>query len=101
MSGLSRRQMEITNTLGLHLRAASQFVQLSRQFRAEVRVFCNGRAADGGSILELMTLAAGCGASLELEVNGPEAEEAIAALFELIECRFHEDEEGRDERPGS
>ena len=48
-----------------------------------------------------MTLAAGCGASLELEVNGPEAEEATAALIALIESRFHEDEEGRDERPGS
>ena len=80
MSGLSRRQMEITNALGLHLRAASQFVQLSRQFHAEVRVFCNGRAADGRSILDLMMLAAECGASLELEVNGPEAEEATAAL---------------------
>ena len=101
MSGLSRRQMEITNALGLHLRAASQFVQLSRQFHAEVRVFCNGRAADGRSILDLITLAAEFGASLELEVNGPEAEEATAALCALINAWFHEDEDGWDERPGS
>ena len=37
MPGLSRRRMEITNAFGLHLRAASRSVQLSRQFRAEVR----------------------------------------------------------------
>jgi phosphocarrier protein len=98
---LSRRRMEITNTLGFHLRAASQFVQLSRQFHAEVRVSCNGRAADGRSILDLMMLAAECGAPLELEVSGPEAAEATAALCALIEARFHEDEDGRDERPGS
>jgi phosphocarrier protein HPr len=101
MAGLSRRQIEISNALGLHLRAASQFVQLSRQFHAEVRVFYNGRVADGRSILDLMMLAAECGAPLELEVNGPEAEEATAALCALIDARFHEDEDGWDERPGS
>jgi phosphocarrier protein len=86
--------MEITNRLGLHLRAASQFVELARQFQAEIRLSCNGRAADGRSILDLMMLAAEYGTPLELEVNGPEAAEATAALCALIEARFREDEEG-------
>ena len=95
-----RRRMEITNGLGLHLRAASQFAQVSRNFQAEVWLSCNGRAADGRSILDLMTLAAECGTPLELEVSGPEAAEATAALCALIEGRFNEDEEGRGKRPG-
>jgi phosphocarrier protein HPr len=90
-----RRRMEITNGLGLHLRAASQFAQLSQRFQAEVRLSCNGRAADGRSILDLMMLAAECGTPLELEVSGPEAAEATSALCALIEDRFHEDEEGQ------
>jgi phosphocarrier protein len=40
--------------------------------------------------LDLTTLAAECGARLELEPNGPDAEEAIAALCALVEARFHE-----------
>ncbi len=96
-----RRRIKITNRLGLHLRAASQFAQLSRRFQAEVGLSGNGRAADGRSILDLMMLAAECGTPLDLEVSGPEAPEATAALCALIEDRFHEDEEGRGERPGS
>ena len=80
MQELIRRQVEITNALGFHLRAAGRFVQLSQQFQVKVRVSCDGRAADGRSILDLITLAAGRGARLELEVIGPDAEEAAAAL---------------------
>jgi phosphocarrier protein len=96
----SRRQMEMTNALGLHLRAAAQFVQLSQQFQAKVRVSCNGRAADGCSILSLVMLSAECGARLELEAIGPDAEAATAALCTLIAEGFHEDGDGRDESPG-
>ena len=63
----------------------------------EVRVSCNGRAADGRSILDLMTLAAESGAQLELEAIGPDAEAATAALCSLIEDRFHEGGDGPDE----
>ena len=96
-----RRQVAITNDLGLHLRAADQFVRLSRQFQVEVQVFCNGHAANGRSILDLLSLAAGCGARLELEVTGPDAEDAAVALCELIESRFHEAEHVRDKLPNA
>jgi phosphocarrier protein HPr len=96
MPDLSRCQVEISNALGLHLRAASLFVQLSQQFRVEVRVTYNGRAANGRSILDLLTLVAECGARLELEAIGPDAEEATAALCTLIEARFHQGEDGAE-----
>ena len=80
MPELSRRKVEITNALGLHLRAATRFVEVSQQFQVKVRVSCDGRAADGHSILDLITLAAECGARLELEATGPDAEAAAAAL---------------------
>jgi phosphocarrier protein HPr len=101
MPDLSRRQVEITNALGLHMRAASLFVQLSQQFRVEVRVSCNGRAANGRSIMDLLTLVAEHGARLELEAIGPDAEEATAALCSLIEARFYEGGDGRTMRPDS
>ena len=87
-----RCQSVIVNTLGLHLRAANQFVRLARQFQAEVRVSLEDKVANGKSILDLTTLAAGWGTRLELEANGPDAEAALAALVGLIEARFHEEE---------
>jgi phosphotransferase system HPr (HPr) family protein len=97
MPDLSLRRVKITNGFGLHLRAAGLFVRLAQQFRSEVRVYCDGRVANGKSILDLMTLAAGCGALLEIEVSGPDAEEATIQLRALIEEGLHEDEYGRDE----
>jgi phosphocarrier protein HPr len=72
----ARRHVDITNALGLHLRAAGTFVKLAQQFRAEVCVICDGRRASGKSILDLATLAAECGCRLELETDGPDAEAA-------------------------
>ena len=46
MSELSRRQVEITNAFGFHLRAASRFLQLSQQSQVKIRVSCGGRSAE-------------------------------------------------------
>lgn len=91
-------RVKIGNGCGLHLRAASRMVQLTQRFQSEVRVVCDGRAANGKSILDLIALGAGCGSRLEIETCGPDAEEAAAALRALIEDGFHEDEDGRDDR---
>ena len=89
-----RRQVEILNSLGLHMRPADKFVKLALQFQSEIRVTHNGNEFNGKSILDLTSVAAECGTRLELEARGPDAAEAIAALAELVAARFHEDDEG-------
>jgi phosphocarrier protein HPr len=91
---IARRRVEILNVLGLHLRPADKFVRLALQFRSEIRVFHNGQEINGRSILDLTTLAAEQGAQLDLEARGPDAEEAVVALAELVAARFYEDDEG-------
>jgi phosphocarrier protein HPr len=88
---MTSRQVDLTNTLGLHLRAAAKFVSLAQQFRADVSVICDGRKVSGKSILDLATLAAACGSRLELETDGPDAEAALDALTDLIGRRFDEE----------
>ena len=51
-----------------------------------------GPAKDEKSILDLLTLAAGCGSQLDLEAIGRDADEALTALSGLIEAQFHQDE---------
>ncbi len=80
MPGSNQLRVKISNGLGLHLRAASRLVQLVKQFQSEVRVCCDGRSANGKSILDLITLGADRGARLEIEISGPDAEEATGAL---------------------
>jgi phosphocarrier protein HPr len=90
-----RRDVEILNDLGLHMRPADQFVKLALRFQSEIRVLHNGNEFNGKSILDLTSVAAERGTRLELEARGPDAAEAIAALAELVAARFYEDNEGR------
>jgi phosphotransferase system HPr (HPr) family protein len=99
MPGILRQQLEIRNELGLHLRAASRLVQLTRLYQSDVRVFWNGQVADGKSILDLIALGASYRAMLELELDGPDAEEAAVALQDLIANGFHDDGNGCDHAP--
>ena len=96
MTHVARRQVEITNALGLHLRPADKFVRLAHQFESEVRVYYNGNEFNGKSILDLTTLAAECGTRLDVEARGPDAEAAVAALADLVSARFYETDDGQD-----
>ena len=87
---VARRRVGIANVLGLHMRAAHQFVRVAAQYQSEVGVRCNGIVANGKSILDLLTLAAECGTMLALEARGCDAEDAVAALASLISAQSHE-----------
>jgi phosphotransferase system HPr (HPr) family protein len=91
-SPVVRREAEIINTLGLHLRAAAKFVHLSKGFQASVTVIHDGREVSGKSIIELATLAAECGYRVVLNAEGPDAEAAVDALTALIMRRFDEEQ---------
>jgi phosphotransferase system HPr (HPr) family protein len=94
-SPVARRQVEITNSNGLHLRPADKFVKLANQFQSDVNIHYKGQTFNGKSILEVATLAAECGTWLELEARGADAEAAASALAELVLARFHEAEEDK------
>jgi phosphocarrier protein HPr len=81
----------ICNRKGLHARASAKFVKCAEGFDATVRVTREGQTVGGTSIMGLMMLAAGPGAVITLEAEGPEAPEAIEALVALVEDGFGEE----------
>lgn len=85
-----KEQVEIVNQLGLHARASAKLTQLAAQFNCEVWLGRNGRRVNGKSIMGVMMLAAGIGSKVELEVNGADEAEALAALKALIADKFGE-----------
>ena len=86
-----RRTVDICNERGLHARASAKFVKLAGGFDAEVTVSRDGQTVDARSIMGLMMLAAGVGSQVEIEADGPQAQEALDALTALIENRFEEE----------
>ena len=84
------RQVELTNHRGLHARACAKVVQVASQFRCNVCLVWNGRRASARSMLAVMLLAAGVGATIRLETQGSDEAEAMVAMVELIAGRFGE-----------
>lgn len=84
------QRVEIVNPLGLHARPAAEFVKLASRFQSEVQVEKDGMVVNGKSIMGVMTLAAECGSSIRIEVQGADAEAALTALVDLVSRGFDE-----------
>lgn len=85
------KQLNILNKLGIHARPAAQFVRVASRFDSDVTVEKDDESVDGKSIMGIMMLAVGWGATITVKVDGPDEEACIAALEELIAGKFGED----------
>jgi phosphocarrier protein len=85
-------ELTIVNKLGLHARASAKLTQVANGFKCDVWLSRNGRRVNAKSIMGVMMLAAGKGASIMVEAEGADADAALAALRELIAGRFGEGE---------
>ena len=84
--------LTLRNRLGLHARAAAKFVHAAASFESKISITKDGDEVDGKSILGLLLLAAGKGTELLVRVDGPDEEQALAALRDLVNRRFDEAE---------
>ena len=89
-SGVVERSVTISNSLGLHARPAAQFVRLASSFGSHIELEKDGMSVNAKSIMGVMMLAAECGSSLRIRANGPDAEQAVQALAELVSDGFGE-----------
>ena len=67
-------------------------MKLAAGFDAEVTVSKDGQTVDARSIMGLMMLAAAPGCCIEIAAEGDQADEALAALTDLVQRRFDEEE---------
>lgn len=84
-------EVTIQNKLGLHARAAAQFVTLTNRYDAEVTVEKNGRQVNGKSIMGVMMLAASQGSTLTISAEGVDADELLAEVQRLVDKKFGEE----------
>lgn len=88
----TERVIKIINKRGLHARASAKFVKCVEGFDAEIRVSKDGHVVGGTSIMGLMMLAASPGCSIHVSASGPQSEEALTAIQNLVEDRFGEED---------
>lgn len=89
---MKTERVTLCNRLGLHARAASRLVSTAAEFQSNVNVVRDGRRVNAKSIMGVLMLAAPVGTELQIECEGPDEEEALAALVALVNDRFGEGE---------
>ncbi len=84
-------EVQVSNSLGLHARAAARFVHLANSFKSRLTVAREGTRVDGKSMLGLLTLAAARGTRLRLSAEGEDEAAALEQLAGLVRARFGEE----------
>jgi phosphocarrier protein len=84
------KEITITNRAGLHTRPAAALVKTAVRYKSEFFIRKDEFEINGKSIIGVMTLAAEQGSKLKLRFDGPDEEEAAAAIIELFERGFDE-----------
>ncbi|WP_018692461.1 HPr family phosphocarrier protein [Algicola sagamiensis] len=92
MTHIICRQVIIKNKLGLHARAATKLVQLNQEFTSHVILKQGEKTASADSVLGLLLLESAKGKTIDIEIEGEDAEDAAEAFVALFERRFDEEE---------
>jgi phosphocarrier protein len=87
---MMERTVEIVNKNGLHARPAAEIVKLSSRFQCEITMVRDDLEVNGKSIMGVMMLAAEFGSTLLVRADGPDAEQAVNAIADLVAAKFGE-----------
>jgi phosphocarrier protein len=84
------RSAELMNQRGLHARASAAFAREAAKYNAKITVHYDGMAASAASIMDLLMLGARVGQTVQIDAEGPQAQEALDAVCDLIARKFDE-----------
>jgi len=92
--GVKKVSVEVTiiNKLGLHARAAALLREYAQRFKSDIFVKRNDIEINAKSLLGLIAMGASRGAVIRITATGPDADEAIETLKNLVENKFNEKE---------
>jgi phosphocarrier protein len=84
------RSVQIVNKNGLHARPAAEVVKTAAKFKSEITIVRDDLEVNGKSIMGVMMLAAEFGSTLTIRAHGPDAQQAVDAIADLIAQKFGE-----------
>jgi len=80
--------LKITHPVGLHARPATLFVKTAAQFKSKIKVQHEDMKGNAKSIIHVLSMGAVRGSTIKLSAEGEDAQDALAALKELVESDF-------------
>ena len=84
------REVKIINSIGLHARPATFFIQKAQSYKSSIWVEKDDRRINAKSLLGILALGISKGMSINLIADGPDETEALDGLAELINTGFAE-----------
>lgn len=88
---MTQKEVTVKNRAGIHARPAALLVQKANEFDCEIFMEKDGNQINAKSIMGIITLGAAYKTKLLVQANGPDEEEAVAAISHLFETRFEEE----------
>ena len=86
------KNVALTNQVGLHARPATFFIQKANEFKCGIWIEKDERKINAKSLLGVLSLGIVKGGEMNIITEGEDEEAAMAALLELVESNFGEDE---------
>ena len=83
-------EVTVQNSVGLHARPATFFIQRANEFKSSVWVEKDERRVNAKSLLGVLSLGIIKGTKFSIIADGSDEEEAVKTLVELIESNFSE-----------
>ena len=84
------QEVTITNTIGLHARPATFFIQKANSFKSSIWVEKDDRKVNAKSLLGVLSLGIAQGMTITLLADGSDESEALAGLVELVNTGFQD-----------
>lgn len=87
---MTRKEIKITNELGIHARPAGLIAGTASRFACEIKIIKDKLEVNAKSIMGIMTLAAGKGSTIRIVASGPDEVRAVEAINALFVKKFDE-----------
>lgn len=83
-------EVTVQNSVGLHARPATFFIQRANEFKSSIWVEKDERRVNAKSLLGVLSLGIVKGTKISIVADGSDQDEAVNALVALIESNFSE-----------
>ena len=84
------KEVLVQNQVGLHARPATFFIQKANEYKSSIWVEKEERRVNANSLLGVLSLGIVGGTSIRIIADGPDEEEAVENLVDLVKSGFAE-----------
>ncbi len=82
------KEIVVQNQVGLHARPATFFIQKANEFKSSIWIERDERKANAKSLLGVLSLGVTKGVTVTISADGPDEEDAVNSLVDLITSDF-------------